>query len=69
MSFRLTGVTLNPKLSNLGVFLRSVLAVLHVAEVVLALDLVLMDVGEVVLRKLEGDRKEGVQVVEDLCVQ
>ena len=46
-----------------------ILAVLHVAKVVFALDLVFVMAGEMVHGKLEGDRKQDVEGIQDLGME
>ena len=62
------GVPAAPEAADLEVLLGRVLGVLHVPEVVLALDLVPVDVREVVLRKFEGDCEQDVEGVKDIGV-
>jgi len=47
----------NDEFPEVGVLLGGVLVVLHVANVIFTLVLVLVAAGEIVLRKLEGDGK------------
>lgn len=80
-------MSLNPELSNLGILLGCVLAVLHVAKMVLgrklsstngnvcrfephlALDFILVNIGEVVFGKLKRDSQQDVEAVKDLGVE
>lgn len=63
------GVAAAPETADLDVLLGRVLGVLHVPEMVLALDLVPVDVREVVFRELECGREQDVQGVEHFFVQ
>ena len=50
-------MTLQPELRELKILLRSVLGILHVAQMVLAFELILMHIGEEVFRELQSDRQ------------
>ena len=62
-------MTRNDEFAKSEVLFRGVLVVLHVAKVVFALDLVPVAAGEVVLGKLEGDREQDVEGIQDLGVE
>ena len=63
------GMTTNDEFTDSGELFGGVLAIFHVAKVVFALDLVLVAAGEIVLGKLEGDRKQDVEGIQDLGVE
>lgn len=64
-----TCVTANPRPTDLDVFLWSKLAILHVAEMILALDVIGMDLEEVVLRKLQCDGEQNMKGIKDFGVK
>ena len=64
-----TCVTTNPRATNLDVFLWSELAILHVAEMILALDVIGMDLEEVILRKFQRNGKQDMKRIKDLRVK
>lgn len=65
----LTSVTLAPKSADLQVFLGGELVVLHVSQMILGLQVIPVDVGEVVLWELKGYGEEDIQLVQNLGVQ
>ena len=52
-----TSMTLQPELRELKILFRSVLGILHVAQMVLAFELILMHISEEVFRELQSDRQ------------
>jgi len=62
-------MTTEDELAKIFVLFGGILAVLHIAKVIFTLDRVLVATGEIVLRKLEGDGKQGVEGVQDLGVK
>ena len=62
-------MTTNDEFTNSGELFRGILAVFHVAKVVFALSLVLVTTGEIVLGKLEGNRKQDMKGIQDFGVE
>ena len=63
-------MTTNDQFTDSGELLGDVLDALHdVAKVALALDLVLVATGGIVLGKLENDRKQDMEGIQDLGVE
>jgi hypothetical protein len=62
-------VTAKYVFSKLGVFLGGIFSVHYVAKLIFALDLVLVDAGKIVFGKFEGDSKQDVERIQDLCMK
>ena len=62
-------MTTNDEFANSGELFGGVLAVLHAAKVVFALDPVLVAAREIVLGKLESNHKQDVEGIQDLGVR
>lgn len=56
-------------IAKFGVLFAGVLSVHNVAKVVFTLDLVLVQADKIVLGKFEGNSKQDMKGVQDLCVK